>query len=277
MFAHDAQTFALRGWARAGGARTVVVIHHGLGEHAGRYEAFVRGLDDAPVQFWSYDARGHGETTGRRGDAGGLAQYASDLEALLPVLLERSGAERIVLMGHSMGAAVVGWYLTTRSPHPAIGSVMLSASPVHVPLTFEMRLKLAAARVLDRVSPTFTLGSGLQASGISSVAEEVSRYQRDPLVHDRLSARLGLSLIDDAPQIVVRAGAITLPILLWHGTDDPIAAIQGSRALYAAVGSSDKALYEFPDCKHEVHHETPERTAVMFGRVREWLDKHVVS
>lgn len=274
-FAHDAQTFVLRGWPRAGGAKTVWIVEHGLGEHGGRYDTLPRHLDDLPVHFWSYDLRGHGESTGKRGDAAGIPQYAADLEAILPVILERSGAEEILLMGHSMGAAVVGWYLTTRAPHPAVKNLMLSASPVHVPLTLEMRLKAAAARVLNNFAPTTTLASGLPVQGISSDPAEVGRYQHDPLVHDRLSARLGLSLLRDPPQIIERAGRITLPILLWHGVDDPIAAVAGSRALHAAIASTDKALVEFPDCRHEVHHEAPPKAAVLFERLRAWVGAHV--
>lgn len=276
-FAHDAHTFALRGWPHPGGARAVWIVHHGVGEHGGRYETLVRHLGDMPVHFWTYDARGHGDSSGKKGDAAGLAQYASDLEALLPVILERSGAQDIVLMGHSMGAGAVGWYLTTRSPHPAIRQVMLSASPVRGRLTLEMRVKAALARGLGRVAPTLTLASGLPVSGISSDPSEVKRYVDDPLVHDRMSVRLALSLLDDAPTIVDRASKIKLPVVLWHGEQDTIAAVEGSRALFAAVGSADKTYYELPDCRHEVHHETPEKAAILFSRLREWLGARLAA
>lgn len=267
--------FRLRGWRSPAGARTSLVVHHGLGEHGGRYDRFAHGLGDLPVDVVTYDLRGHGESTGRRGDVAGLEGLAADLEAVLPVLLAETGADRVVLMGHSLGAASVGWYLTTRSPHPAIAAVLLSAAPVYVPRTLQIRAKAAVARVLRRVAPRFTMGSGLDPAGISSDPAEVQRYTADPQIHDRISVRLGLSILNDAPRIVEDAGRIRLPALVWHGSDDPIADVRGGRALAAALGSEDRQYHELDGYRHEAHHETPERALRLFGLIRDWLGPRI--
>jgi alpha-beta hydrolase superfamily lysophospholipase len=281
---HDGETFHLRGWPSPVPTRTAIVVQHGLGEHGGRYATFARHLDDAsstsgpfPAHLWTYDQRGHGESTGKRGDAAGLEGLAADLEALLPVLVERSGADRVVLYGHSMGGAAAGWYLTTRTSHPAVATVMLSAPPLFIAKTAAIRVKIAVGRLLARVAPSTTLGNEIPVTGISSDPSEVERYRTDPLVHDRLSARLGLSLLDDAPRIVERAAKITLPTLLWHGLDDPIVDVRGTRALYAGLGTDDKTLIELPGHRHECHHETPERVPSLFERIRSWLDLRLAA
>jgi acylglycerol lipase len=277
---HDGETFRLRGWASPTPTRTAIVIHHGLGEHGGRYASFVRHLDDLPAHIWTYDLRGHGESTGKRGDADGFEQLAADFEALLPVLLAKAGlAEdgRVLLFGHSLGAAALGWYLTTRTPHRAIAAVTLSAPPVVIPQSFTLRLKGLFARAIVRVAPRLTLSNEIDPDVISSDPAEVARYRDDPLIHDRLSVRLGLSLLDDAPLIVARAGRITLPALLWHGVDDRLVDIRGSRELFRAVGSSDKVLIELPGYRHESHHERPELATALFERYRTWLGPRIVS
>ncbi|MEQ1507699.1 MAG: alpha/beta fold hydrolase, partial [Myxococcota bacterium] len=230
-FTHGGETFLLRGWPSPVRTDTVIVVHHGLGEHGGRYASLVRHLETLPAHIWSFDLRGHGETTGRRGDAAGIDELAGDFEAILPVIVQRSGASRVIVIGHSLGAVIVAWYLTTRTPHPAIVAVALSAPPVRVARTPNVRVKAAFGRVLRRVAPRMTLPSGLPPAGISSDPAEVDRYTSDPLIHDRLSVRLGLSLLEDAPKILERASKITLPILLWHGVDDPIVDIEGTRDL----------------------------------------------
>lgn len=265
------ESFHLRGWP-ASEAQTLVLVHHGLGEHAGRYDTLAASFDPSdPFAMWSFDARGHGRSCGTRGDADGLGQLAEDLETLIPVLLERSGATHVVLMGHSMGAAVTLWYLTTRDLHPAIRAVMLSAPPVAVERTPSVRVKLQLARVARRVAPTLVLASGLDCAGISSVAAEVDRYRADGQVHDRISARLGWSLLNDAPLLVDRARAITLPVLLWHGADDPIARVEGSRALAAQL--PDVRYHEFAGARHEVHHERPEVRAEVVARIRAFVEE----
>jgi alpha-beta hydrolase superfamily lysophospholipase len=273
----DGVSHRLVGWPGADEDRTLVLIHHGLGEHAGRYGALANGLSALPVHVWSYDARGHGETPGKRGDAPGLDGYASDLDVLIDVLMERTGSTQVFLFGHSMGAAVVAHYLASRSPHAALRGAILSAPPVRIERTPVIRAKIALGRLLKLVVPTMTIANSIASSSISSVPAEVERYVSDPLVHDRISMRLGASVVDDAEAIVGRAGSIRLPVLLYQGLDDPIVDIRGLRDLFAAIGSDDKTIEEVPAARHEVHHETEAITAHLFGLLRSWLGKRMAA
>lgn len=267
---HDRQghAFHLQGWP-AEGQGPAVLVHHGLGEHIGRYEAFARHLVPAGFPVWGYDARGHGRSAGKRGHVDGLPQLAEDLEVLLPVLLERSGREEAVLLGHSMGAATVLWYLTTREPHPAIRRVLISAPPVHVPRTTTTRLHLALSRVVRRLKPDFTLSVPLPPDQITSYPPEARRYREDPLNHDRVSAAIGYSLLVEAPRVLDRAHRITLPALVWHGADDAIASADGARLLAAAM--PDARFERIEGARHEVHHERPEIVERLFERVLGFL------
>jgi acylglycerol lipase len=265
------ETFLLRGWPSKARSRTLLAIHHGLGEHSGRYESFARHLVELPVQLWSYDLRGHGESTGKRGHAEGLSQLADDFGALLPVMMERSQADHAIVFGHSLGAAAMGWYLTHHTLPGYVTAALLSAPAVKVPGTLGVRVRKLAGRALSRFVPSLTLPSGLDSNYISSDPSEVARYRQDPLIHDRLSVRLGLSILDGGPQIVQRAGQVKLPVLMWHGLDDGIVDVAGSRELFAAWGGTDKAFVELPGYRHESHHERPDRAASLFERIRAWL------
>lgn len=268
----DGTTLRLIGWPAPVSSDLVVVVHHGLGEHGGRYASLANGLGDAPIHVWSYDARGHGETSGKRGHADGLDAYARDLHALIPVLLERAGATRAIVYGHSMGAAAVGRYLTRYTPHESIVGAWFSGAALKVDTSgLEMRIKAAAAPLLSAIAPRLTLANALDVNGISSVPEEVRRYQEDPLVHDRLSARLGASILADAEVILAEAHRITVPTRMWHGSDDTITQPAGTRAFHEAVGSTDKTFELVHGARHEVHHETPAITELLFGSLRSWV------
>jgi len=267
--------FRVRGWPALVPTDVAVIIHHGLGEHGGRYSVFAEQLAGVPAHIWTFDARGHGESDGVRGRVGGLQELTTDFEALLPDLIARSGASRVVVYGHSMGAAAVAWYLTHRSVHEAIAGVWLSAPPTVVTLTAQMRVKAAAARVLNRLMPWLTLASGLPQTGISSVAAEVESYRADPLIHDRISAALAWSLLTDAPTLMESARKITLPALLWHGGADPIADRRGTEGVFAALGSEDRALRIIEGAMHEVHRETAPIAGELFDMLREWLASRV--
>ncbi len=251
------------GWG-GGSSDTAMFIHHGLGEHIGRYQTFADNLPE--LNIWGYDARGHGETDGARGHNDGLEGMAADLEFMIPVLLEQSRAKKIVLFGHSMGAATVGHYMTTRSPHQAIVAVGMSAPPLALELNTAARIKIRLGRYLSKLAPATTLGSELDHDGVSSVAAEVQRYLRDPLVHDRISLALATSIVDNAPKIVDNADKLTLPLLLVHGTEDPIAVIRGTRALAAAIPSA--TFKEFVGSRHEIHHDQPEHVQALFETIQ---------
>lgn len=268
--AHRGETFAIRAW-RTEGARAAVVVHHGLGEHGGRYQVFADRLADLPVSVVSFDLRGHGESSGPRGHADGLEGLAADFQTLLPGLLGEVGADRAVVLGHSLGAAsVLRWLVDHGAPASVLG-VWFSAPPLAVQRTLPIRAKLRLGRLLRGLAPRFALGSGIPAEHISSHPPEVARYQEDPFVHDRVSAALGVSLLDSADALLARAGGVTVPALVWHGTDDHIAHPDGGRALFSRLGSPDKALHLLEGYRHESHHETPARVDALFHTLREWL------
>lgn len=260
-------------WGGAENAPTAIIIHHGLGEHAGRYQAYADHLP-GEVPIAAYDCRGHGETEGPKGVVRGLTQLAEDFHAALPELRQRTGADNVIVFGHSMGAAAVGHYLTTHEVHDFVRGVWLSAVPAVVEYDLELRVKRYAAKWLDTVLPDMTMATGLKSEGISSVPSEIARYENDPLVHDRASIALGRGLFEDPPRLLERGSRLTWPILLWHGAEDPIANPKGTLELFEKVGASDKDLKILRDARHEVHHETEPIVSELMGWLSAWLSSH---
>jgi lysophospholipase len=259
-------------WPAPTTPKALLVIHHGIGEHAARYQSVADGLADFPVDIISYDARGHGEASGKRGDSeGGLAGFARDFDAMLPILQRRGRSERVIVYGHSLGAAIVlTWATSMTVPSPVKGFIF-SAPPVVVPRNLVIHAKLAIGRVLGRAVPTLTMPSGLDVNGVSTVKAEVERYIQDPLVHDLVSARLGISAVYDSEKLPLAAGKITLPVLLFQGDADPICDVSGSRRLAKSFGTDDVRYEEFAGGYHETHHESPERRAKLFALLPEWM------
>lgn len=265
-------------WWRHEAPRATLVIHHGHGEHGGRYQTLADGLADLPVDIQTWDCRGHGESQGSRGDVeGGLDGYIDDLEAILPTLLERSGTEKCFVLGHSMGGAVVGRYATTRPAHPAIAGFIFSSPAVLIPRNMVVEIKLLIGKVLGKAVPKLTLATGLDAKGISTESAEVERYKADPLVHDKISARLGVSLVGDAEVVPLAAGRITLPVLAYHGTADPICDIEGTRALVRGLGTDDVTFLELEGYAHETHHENTERRQRVFDAIKAFISSRLPS
>ncbi len=119
------------------------------------------------------------------------------------------------------------------------------------------------------LAPSLSLNSGLDPGGLSHDAEVVRAYRADPLVHARVSAALGIDLIDLGDELLPRAPDLRSPTLVVHGGSDPITSALASREF--AVRSGPACTYhEVPGALHEVHHEStwPDTWRVM----SEWLE-----
>src|SRR5436309_3402518 len=88
----------------AGTPRVIVLLAHGYGEHAGRYEHLAgRLVDELDAAVYAPDHRGHGKTDG----ATGLVEDGEALTTDLHDVADRAQGEHpglpVVLIGHSMG------------------------------------------------------------------------------------------------------------------------------------------------------------------------------
>lgn len=250
---------------------TLVVIHHGLGEHASRFEEVGLLLTQEGFEVRSYDCRGHGQSLGKRGDAAGLDGLVSDFEEILPALIETTSCERVVVMGHSMGGAVIGRYLTARPIHSKVEGAVLSAPALAVPISPINDVKLKLGRILNRYMPTLTLPSGLDITGISSDVTEVDRYLADKWVHHMISTRLATGLIDGSEEVLKGAHRLSVPTLIYHGTEDTICHIDGSRQFARQAPVGMVAFREIMGGRHELHHEVPAIRDQWWHHLSRWL------
>ncbi|MCP4501670.1 MAG: alpha/beta hydrolase [Deltaproteobacteria bacterium] len=273
------ERFRQLSWSKEG-SENLLFIQHGLGEHGGRYQTLADALDDVDANIASFDSRGHGESVGKRGDAEGLAGLAADLQVQLDLAIERFQPKRVILLGHSMGGAALA-YALLNSPEQKMSKQLVgaifSAPAVSVYKTLDVKITLGIGSLLGKVMPTLTIGSGIDPSTISSDPSQVRRYVEDPLIHDRITARMGVSLVGDGEICADNAERITLPALVYQGQDDHIVPAEGTQRFAERLGSSDKTIHLFKGSRHEVHHETPEKAEELFEVLRVWLTTHFVD
>lgn len=112
-------------WGR-GDAPNAALLVHGLTGRAGVFEALAEELDPAegiPGGAWRFiapDLRGRGASRDIAEGEGGIPEHARDLLALL----DREGLERIVFVGHSLGA-MIGVHLAAEHPEQLTGLVLI--------------------------------------------------------------------------------------------------------------------------------------------------------
>ncbi|WP_108664807.1 alpha/beta hydrolase [Euzebya rosea] len=264
---HSTGSFIARGgvtvftqtWRPEAPPRARVVLVHGFGEHSGRYTHVAEALTAAGYVVATYDQRGHGRSGGPRALVRDMPSLAHDLSLFREELADTAdGALPQVLLGHSMGGAVVLEHLA--GDHAPVEAVVLSAPYVRNAAEVPGVLRTLAP-ILGRFLPTAPT-QGLPAETVSRDPAVVRAYEDDPLVfHGKIPAATGATLLQFEDRIMRRVGSITEPTLVVHGTADQLADPAGSRRLADELGGQvELKLYE--GLYHEVFNE-PEQERVL--------------
>lgn len=249
--------------------RAVVLIVHGLGEHAWRYDPLAQRLNEWGYCVRAYDQRGHGESGGKQG------VIPSD-DALLDDLAEVLSDTRkhiahpwscpLILLGHSMGGLVAATFVR-RHIGPVDGLVL--SSPALDAGIGGLQMKLID--LLYRMAPNLALSNGLDASKISHDPAVVKAYKSDRLVHNRISARLARFIADNGPRAVQAAPNWRTPTLLMFAGDDRLVVPAGSRAFADAAPADVVTTMPFDTLYHEIFNELD--PSPVFATLRNWLDQ----
>lgn len=262
--------------------RAVVLIVHGLGEHASRYDHVAQQLMSWGFAVRAYDQRGHGESGGARGGLSSealllddLAEVVDDTRLRAPRLPQATGPDQaekplpLILLGHSLGGLVVGRFVSL-GMRPVDGLV-LSSPALDPGLSAFQKLLLA---VLPVVAPNLRVNNGLNPAYLSHDPEVVRKYQADPLVHAKISARLASFIASAGPATVAAAYNWVTPTLLMYAGADKLVDPAGSRAFAAAAAGGPGAKVLTVKCFDELHHEIFNEldSAPVFAALKAWLD-----
>ena len=255
-----------RAW-EATNPRSVLLVVHGLAEHAGRYARFGQDMAAAGYSTYALDLRGHGDSDGRRGHVRrfdhllqDVDRFRREVQGLVPV------DTPAFLVGHSLGGLVALRYLEEYSPD--IRGAVLSAPwlATALPIPF---WKVGLAQILTRIAPSLPMRANVPPDKLSHDALIVDAYRSDPLVHDRITPRMFTEISSAMGLVFQRADRITVPLLFLLPGGDSITDTERTRALARSIQQTDVTVRLFPDTYHELFNEV-DRSLVL-SELRAWL------
>ena len=266
--AQDGDNIAIQDWPLAKGRklRGVVVIVHGLGEHAGRYDHVAQRLNSWGFGVRGLDQYGHGESGGARGGLPTSSRLLDDLADIVDsTRIRNDNGVPLILLGHSMGGLVTGRFVSL-GMRPVDGLIM--SSPALTPgLTSVQKFMMD---VVPRFAPNLRVGNGLDASFISHDPAVVAAYKSDKLVHDRVSGRLAKFIVDAGPLTLARANQWKVPTLLMWAGEDKLVNPAGSRAFATVAPKAVVTSRCFESMYHEIFNELD--AGPVFDELKKWLD-----
>nr|WP_174505996.1 bifunctional alpha/beta hydrolase/class I SAM-dependent methyltransferase [Acinetobacter sp. Marseille-Q1620] len=199
-------------------AKQAIILFHRGHEHSGRMAHLVEelGLDD--FDFFAWDARGHGQSPGARGDAPSFSACVKDIQYFINHIQENYGIipENIAIVAQSVGAVLVATWVHDYAPK--IRALCL-ASPA-----FDIKLYVPFAKtglsVLSKLKGNFFITSYVKSKMLTHDAVRAQSYDEDPEIARAISVRMLLGLYDASKRIVENAENIYVPTqVLSSGTD----------------------------------------------------------
>lgn len=246
----------------------VVCLVHGLGEHSGRYVHVAKFLNSRGFAVVAFDQQGHGKTTGKRGHCGGLGTMLDDVNLLLDQARKLAPEKPLFLYGHSMGGNLVLNFLLKRKPQ--LAGVIATGPWIRLPKP-PSGLLISLAKLVKPIWPSMTQPNHLDLSGLSRDPRVAEALRDDPLAHDRISVRMGLDLIEGSKFIDSFSGKVQCPVLLMHGSEDPITSPGGTER-FAGRAKGDVTMRSWNGLRHEIHNEPEQETVLNFAS--DWMQHH---
>jgi alpha-beta hydrolase superfamily lysophospholipase len=269
LTAVDGSNVIVQDWPLGPGMRPrgIVILVHGLGEHAGRYDHVARQLNAWGFAVRGYDQCGHGESSGARGSLPSDTRLLDDLADLVDSTRARSAkGTPLILIGHSMGGLVAGRFVSLGMRK--VDGLVMSSPALDAGMNAFQKLLVS---FLPKIAPDLRVGNGVKPQFISHDPAVVAAYKADPLVHDRISARLARFIAEAGPQTLALAPQWTVPTLLMYAGDDRLINPEGSRAFGAMAPKDVVTTQCFENLYHEIFNE--QDATPVFAALKTWLDR----
>jgi len=225
--------------------RCIVLISHGYGEHAGRYEHVARRLvDDLGAAVVAPDHRGHGRTGGATGLVEDGEAITTDLHDVAVAAAAEHPGLPVALIGHSMGGLIATRYAQRFGSE--LTALVLSGPVIGANPAFEQLL------AMDPI-PDVPIDPAV-LSRDPAVGEA---YAADELVYHGPFQRVTLEQLFAAIERVAEGpGFGDLPTLWIHGSDDQLVPLELTRPAIDHIRGSNFTEKIYAGGRHESFNET---------------------
>jgi alpha-beta hydrolase superfamily lysophospholipase len=221
----------------------IVLIAHGLGEHAGRYDHVAERLVADGAAVYAPDHHGHGRSDGEKGLVDGFPAIVEDLHRVSERAREEYAGRPVVLIGHSMGGVVAARYAQLHGSE--LTALVLSGPPLGGNPAFEALLDMDPFPDIP-----------IDPEVLSRDAEVGKAYAADPLVYHGPLTLATLQGIFAGVEAVAQAGRLgDLPTLWIHGEEDALAPFEQARAGIEGLRGAHFTEKVYPGARHEIFNE----------------------
>ncbi len=283
-----------------GDKKAIIIITHGMAEHAKRYDTFAKFLNKNGYIVYAHDQRGHGKTAGSVdklgffAEKGGWQKVTDDLATLVEIAKKDYPEYPVFLFGHSMGSFITRTYLIENSNK--VKGAILSGTAGSAGLLGKIGLLLTRIIMLFHKKNTPSPLMDKLSFGDFNKAFKPNRTAFDWLSRD--NAQVDKYINDEYCGTVFSVGFFNdmmkglelvnrkdtakklrnnLAVYLFSGDKDPVSKngkqVKDVFEMYKTAGISNIQLKLYENARHETLNETNKDE--VFNDVLSWLDSNL--
>ncbi|CAK4084169.1 unnamed protein product [Aphanomyces euteiches] len=266
----------------------VIFIVHGYNEHIERYHYCGTKLAENGYAVFGIDHQGHGLSEGERLYVERFEHYEHDyIEFVRDTLALTSDSAHVkesmmhfpdglklaslprFLLGHSMGSLISLQLIHNHSELQWNGAIMCSGAFQVDPKAISP-IEMALSSILSVVLPKFR-----PPNPSLSVVKDRSEHERS--LRDSFNYKTGPTMrwagefIEAMKRAPALMPSIHTPLLIFHGENDAVTPLAGSKTLYEKASSSVKELRLMPNMFHELIHDSCRDD--MLDEIITWCDQ----
>lgn len=241
---------------RETGSHKWLIVTHGLGEHLGRHEFFLK-LFSQNFNIAIYDLRGHGRSGGKKAWVEHFGDFAKDLDAVIQYFKKNFGLKDYVLFGHSMGGLIVSDYMQNHVKEDLYPEkVFLSSPAVAAPGLMGPVFSNAPKFILESLTklPTIPVAKVLDLRKLSHDSRVYESYIKDEYTQLKIHTKLYLEVTKASRDVFSRPLRIKCPLFCAIGTEDALVH-PGLMIKYFTEIEKNAQLNVFEGGYHELHNE----------------------
>ncbi|NWQ44631.1 lysophospholipase [Bacillus sp. EB106-08-02-XG196] len=225
--------------------KATVIIVHGHGDHSGGLHNISYNLVQEGYIVYTFDLRGHGKSSGKRGFIKSWDEYRGDLHKFRKLVSKKQPGLPLYIIGHSMGGVIALDYAIDFSS--GISGIIAIAPAISYEVTRFERLGIT---LMGKLKPDLSINKSKNFQLMKKNSAMTAKFYSDSLRHNTITPGLGRGLIQGVSRVLDQAHLITMPFLLQYGLRDKITPPTKLGTFFKQVSSKDKQLFEYPAAKH---------------------------
>jgi lysophospholipase len=250
--------------------RAHVGVVHGYADHCGRFRGVIDALVKDGFGVHAFDYRGHGQADGRRGHCDTFSEYCDDMELFWARVQKAAAGKKAFLLGHSHGALVaLHWY--QRKP-PGLTGMVWSSPYLELALKAPA-IQVLAAKLVNRIVPWAPFKLPLLPEQLSRDPVAQKAVTVDPLYNHVVTPRWFNESTRAQAEGLKLGATFSVPMYVFCGAKDPIAAPKATRSFFETIGSADKTFKEYPDRVHECMNDVGKEE--VWQDISRWISAHL--